>query len=109
MAVNRMFRTCPTTGLVFHEPADKLMRRTPSPRWCRCSSAACSRSAGHAHPLAGRAPAAARLFYLVLTAHGLNMLVFWIIFFEIAVLYFAASTLLGAASPRRRWPGSGSG
>ena len=26
MAVNRMFRTCPTTGLVFHEPAEKLMR-----------------------------------------------------------------------------------
>ncbi len=33
-------------------------------------------------------------FYLVLTAHGLDMLVFWIIFFEIAVLYFCASTLL---------------
>ena len=33
-------------------------------------------------------------FYLVLTAHGLDMLVFWIIFFEIAVLYFAGSVLL---------------
>ncbi len=30
-------------------------------------------------------------FYLMLTAHGLDMLVFWIIFFEIAVLYFAGS------------------
>ena len=26
MAVNRMFRTCPTTGLVYHEPAEKLIR-----------------------------------------------------------------------------------
>jgi len=26
MAVNRMFRTCPASGLVFHEPAEKLMR-----------------------------------------------------------------------------------
>ena len=26
MAVNRMFRTDPATGLVFHEPAEKLMR-----------------------------------------------------------------------------------
>ena len=26
MAVNRMFRTCPSTGLVYHEPAEKLMR-----------------------------------------------------------------------------------
>ena len=26
MAVNRMFRTDPGTGLMFHEPAEKLMR-----------------------------------------------------------------------------------
>ena len=26
MAVNRMFRTCPSTGLVYHEPAEKLIR-----------------------------------------------------------------------------------
>ena len=26
MAVNRMFRTCPATGLLYHEPAEKLMR-----------------------------------------------------------------------------------
>ena len=26
MAVNRMFRTDPATGLVFHQPAEKLMR-----------------------------------------------------------------------------------
>ena len=25
MAVNRMFRTCPTTGLVFHQPAERLI------------------------------------------------------------------------------------
>ena len=33
-------------------------------------------------------------FYMVLTAHGLDMLIFWLIFFEIAILYFCASTLL---------------
>ena len=26
MAVNRNFRTCPSTGLVYHEPAEKLIR-----------------------------------------------------------------------------------
>ena len=26
MAINRNFRVCPTTGLVFHEPAEKLIR-----------------------------------------------------------------------------------
>ena len=41
----------------------------------------------------------------MLTAHGLDMLVFWIIFFEIAVLYFAGSTLLKCrlATPRMAW------
>ena len=32
-------------------------------------------------------------FYQLLTTHGINMLIFWIIFFEIAVLYFCSSTL----------------
>ncbi len=35
-------------------------------------------------------------FYRMLTLHGLNMLIFWILFFEIAVLYFACTTLLNA-------------
>ncbi|MBT5167365.1 MAG: cytochrome C oxidase subunit I [Opitutales bacterium] len=30
-------------------------------------------------------------FYRILTFHGLNMLIFWILFFEIAVLYFAVT------------------
>ena len=25
MSINRNFRTCPSTGLMFHEPAEKLM------------------------------------------------------------------------------------
>ncbi|QED30392.1 cytochrome C oxidase subunit I [Microvenator marinus] len=33
-------------------------------------------------------------FYRILTLHGINMLIFWILFFEVAVLYFACTTLL---------------
>ncbi len=33
-------------------------------------------------------------YYRMLTLHGVNMLIFWIIFFEIAILYFASTTLL---------------
>tara|TARA_B100001079_G_scaffold152021_2_gene130411 strand:+ start:994 stop:2658 length:1665 start_codon:yes stop_codon:yes gene_type:complete len=36
----------------------------------------------------------ADLFYMVLTAHGIDALLFWVIFFEMAILYFASSTLL---------------
>ncbi|TVR55102.1 MAG: cytochrome C oxidase subunit I [Puniceicoccaceae bacterium] len=30
-------------------------------------------------------------FYRIVTFHGLNMLIFWILFFEVAILYFAAT------------------
>ncbi|KAA0213362.1 cytochrome C oxidase subunit I [bacterium] len=48
-------------------------------------------------------------YYRVLTLHGLNMLIFWIIFMEIAILYFAGTTLLKSrlASPAMAWLGFG--
>src|SRR5512145_349611 len=47
----------------------------------------------------------AEWFYLVLTGHGANVLLFWIIFFEIAVLYFASAILLNSrlATPKLGW------
>ena len=47
----------------------------------------------------------AEWFYLVLTGHGANVLLFWIIFFEIAVLYFASAVILGSrlAAPKIAW------
>jgi cytochrome c oxidase subunit 1 len=44
-------------------------------------------------------------FYLLLTGHGANVLLFWILFFEIAILYFASAVLLGArlAAPKLAW------
>jgi cytochrome c oxidase subunit I len=39
------------------------------------------------------------LFYRFLTLHGLNMLIFFIIFFEMAVLYFAGPILLSSRLP----------
>ena len=105
MAVNRMFRTCPSTGLVYHAPAEKLMR------WNAVAGVVSLLVGGVLALLVTltRWPAVHLLppdwFYLVLTAHGLDMLVFWIIFFEIAVLYFCASTLLKArlAAPGMAW------
>ena len=35
-------------------------------------------------------------FYRILTLHGLNMLIFFIIFFEMAILYFAGPIVLGS-------------
>jgi len=49
----------------------------------------------------------AEWFYLILTGHGANVLLFWIIFFEIAVLYFASAVLLNCrlATPKFAWLG----
>jgi cytochrome c oxidase subunit 1 len=44
----------------------------------------------------------AEWFYRILTAHGLNMLIFWIIFMEMAILYFAGTTLLGSRLASRK-------
>lgn len=99
------YRTCPRSGLQFESQAEKLMivnavtavvallvggilaigvvlTRWPTVHWL-----------------------AADTFYMVLTAHGIDMLIFWIIFFEIAVLYFCSSTLLRCriATPKFAW------
>ncbi len=99
------YRTCPRSGLQFDTQAEKLMlanavvavvflliggilaigvalTRWPAIHWL-----------------------AADTFYMTLTAHGIDMLIFWIIFFEIAVLYFCSSTLLRCrlATPKIAW------
>jgi cytochrome c oxidase subunit 1 len=99
------YRTCPRSGLQFEAQAEKLMianaviavvallvggilaigvvlTRWPAVHWL-----------------------AADTFYMVLTAHGIDMLIFWMIFFEMAVLYFCSSTLLRCriATPTMAW------
>ena len=99
------YRTCPRSGLQFESQAEKLMianavtavvflliggilaigvvlTRWPAIHWLEADT-----------------------FYQVLTAHGINMLIFWIIFFEIAILYFCSSTLLRCriATPNIAW------
>jgi cytochrome c oxidase subunit I len=99
------YRTCPRSGLQFERQAENLMKanafvavvwlliggllaigvvltRWPAFRWLEADR-----------------------FYQVLTAHGIDMLIFWIIFFEVAILYFASSTLLRSriATPKIAW------
>src|SRR3989338_2948688 len=103
MANSTEFRTCPDTGLLFHKPAETLMKLNAV--------------AGIVFLLGGgvigllmiltRWPAVhllqADTFYMLLTAHGVGVLIFWIIFFEIAVLYFTSSTLLKSRLATPRW------
>jgi cytochrome c oxidase subunit I len=43
----------------------------------------------------------AEWYYRALTLHGFNMLIFWILFMEVGILYFACTTLLNS---RLAWP-----
>ena len=40
-------------------------------------------------------------FYRIITLHGINMLIFWILFFEVAILYFVSTTLLNTPLDRK--------
>jgi len=107
MATDTQFRTCPDTGLKIHLPAEKLIKvnavvavvflligglfglGVALTRW----------PSVHLLP--------AEWFYLALTAHGFDVLLVWIIFFEMAVLYFASAVILGSrlAAPKVAWGG----
>jgi cytochrome c oxidase subunit 1 len=103
------FRTCPETGLQFHRPAENLIKANA------VAGVVMLLLGGIAALLVTltRWPAVHLLpadkFYMLLTGHGVNMLIFWIIFFEIGVLYFCSSTLLKCrlATPRLAWAAFG--
>ncbi len=107
MANAAMFRTCPRTGLQYHQSAEPLIK-------LNAVAAVVSLLVGGILALLivlTRWQAVhlvnAENFYMYLTVHGLDMLAFWIIFFEMAVLYFCSSTLLKCrlAAPGWAWAG----
>jgi cytochrome c oxidase subunit 1 len=105
MATTTEFRTCPSTGLRIHLPAERLIK-------ANAVAAVVFLLVGGLFGLMvalTRWPAVHLLksdwFYLVLTGHGLDVLLVWIIFFEMAVLYFSSAILLNSriATPRIAW------
>jgi len=107
--VSDVFRICPTTGLKVHKDADALIKANAVvatvmllvggiaaigvllTRW----------QAVHLLP--------AEWFYRILTVHGMTMLVFFILFFEMAILYFASAVMLNSrvAAPKLAWASFG--
>jgi len=101
------YRTCPATGLKVDLAAERLIK-------ANAVAAVVFLAIGGLFGLLvalTRWPAVHLLksdaFYLVLTAHGLDVLLLWIIFFEIAVMYFASAILLNCrlATPKIAWLG----
>jgi cytochrome c oxidase subunit I len=105
MTGTELFRVDPRTGLQYHKSAELLIK-------ANAVAAVVALLVGGIIALLitlTRWQAVhlldAERFYMLLTAHGLDMLVIWVIFFEIAILYFCSSTLLRSrlATPRLAW------
>ena len=99
------FRTCPATGRLIHRDAESLVRVNAVVAIVALLIGATAAlllvltrwQAIHLLP--------AEWYYRILGVHGMNMLIFFIIFFEMAVLWFAATVLLNSrpAAPRLGW------
>ncbi len=105
MAAQELFRICPATGLRVHKPAENLIKANAVAAIVFLAlgglfalGVALTRMPGvHILP--------AEWFYLALTAHGLDILLVWVIFFEMALLYFTSSVVLSSrlAAPAWGW------
>jgi cytochrome c oxidase subunit 1 len=105
MVAKPVFRTCGVTGLKIHDEAEKLIK-------VNAVTAIVVLALGGLFGLLvalTRWPTVhllpADLFYLALTAHGIDILIVWCIFFEVALMYFASSILLQTriATPKMGW------
>ncbi len=107
MAANASFRTCPDTGLKVHLPAEALIKANAVAAvvFLLIGGVLGLLVALTRSELAFLPALPAEGFYAVLTAHGIDVLLFWIIFFEIAILYFASAILLNSrlATPWLAW------
>lgn len=93
------FRTCPVTGLKVNKAAENLIKVNAVVAVVFflvgiVAAAGIVLTRWQAVHLLGP-----EWFYRLLTLHGLNMLIFFIIFFEMAVLYFAGPVTLNARLP----------
>jgi cytochrome c oxidase subunit 1 len=99
------FRTCPTTGLKVDRSAENLIKANAvvAVVFLLIGGLFGLSIALTRWPTVHLLPA--DWFYLALTAHGFDVLLAWIIFFEMAILYFASAVLLNSrlAAPRWAW------
>ncbi len=105
MNTSSEFRTCPDTGFKIHLPAEKLIK-------FNAVTAVVFLLVGGLFALLvalTRWPDVhllnAEWFYLALTAHGVDMLLIWVIFFEMALIHFCSAVLLNSrmAAPKIGW------
>ena len=97
--------TCPTTGLIVDTAAKKLiMSNAVAAVVFLLIGGVMGLLLGLTRwPAIGLLSGNPELYYQFLTAHGTNMLLYWIIFFEIAGLYFGCTVALNARLVGPKW------
>jgi cytochrome c oxidase subunit 1 len=107
--MNGTFRVCPTTGLKVHAQADGLIKANAVVATVTLLIGGISAVLVLLTRWQAVHLLSAEWFYRMLTIHGMNMLIFFILFFEMAVLYFASAVLLNSrvAAPRLAWAAFG--
>jgi cytochrome c oxidase subunit 1 len=108
-ALESLFRVCPATGRRIHSQAEALVKTNAVVAVVALLVGAVAAlllvltrwQAVHLLP--------AEWYYRILGVHGMNMLIFFIIFFEMAVLWFCGTVLLNSrpAAPRLGWASFG--
>jgi cytochrome c oxidase subunit 1 len=103
--MNGTFRTCPTTGLRVHAQADGLIKANAVVATVALLIGGITAVLVMLTRWQVVHLLSAEWFYRLLTVHGMNMLIFFILFFEMAVLYFASAVLLNSrvATPKLAW------
>ena len=100
-----LFRMDPGSGLFFNKSAETLMKvnAITAVVFLLIGGILATLVTATRMPTLHTLPTAQ--FYQALTAHGIDMLIIFIIFFEMAVLYFASTALLRVriAAPRWGW------
>ena len=94
-----LFRTCPITGLKVHRTAEALIKVNAVVAIVALLIGVIAAILMVLTRWQAVHLLSATMYYRMVTAHGLNMLIFFIIFFEMAILYFAGPVLLNSRLP----------
>ena len=98
-ALAEKFRTCEITGLKVNSTAEKFIKLHAVVAVVCFLVGVCAAIGLVFTRWEAVHLLSAEYYYRFLTLHGLNMLIFFIIFFEMAVLYFAGPVMLGCRVP----------
>ncbi len=90
------FRVCPVTSFRVHKKAEPLMTINAVAAIIFLSIGGFAALLMGLHKMPALNILSDQMYYTIVTLHGINMLILWIVFFEIAAVYFVSTALLNS-------------